>query len=367
MCLKKWRRCLMIKQETFSLENIKRIQKEYKVDPELAQRAIFALGLVEALRKVGTEFIFKGGSSLLLLFETPKRLSTDVDILVHENYDIDSFIQKASTVFPFTSVEESIRKTNKNISKKHYRFTYFSPIKNKEIVVLLDVLFSNNHYSKTIEKPINNNFLINEGEDYLVTIPSIESILGDKLTAFAPHTIGINYHSEDFSNDKRLEVVKQYYDVVSLFDIAKDIKEVRDTYFEIAKEEIKYRGINVTPEDCLLDSFNTALSLLSWGKINKDDYLNLLDGVNKIENHIVNRNFSMNSTSLYSAKVMLLCACLLNNINPFELKIEKKELLTNAPYNKINFILKNKEQKAYNIAATAIELLIAKTKNKYLN
>ena len=36
----------MIKQETFSLENIKRIQKEYKVDPELAQRAIFALSLI---------------------------------------------------------------------------------------------------------------------------------------------------------------------------------------------------------------------------------------------------------------------------------------------------------------------------------
>lgn len=92
----------------------------------------------------------------MLLFETPKRLSTDVDIIVGENYDIDSFIKKASIIFPFVSVEESIRKTAKNISKKHYRFHYISPIKNKEITVLLDVLFSSNHYAKTIKKPIKN-------------------------------------------------------------------------------------------------------------------------------------------------------------------------------------------------------------------
>jgi hypothetical protein len=63
----------MIKRETFTLENIERIQKEFKVDPNLAQRAIFALGLVEALRKVNADFIFKGGSSLMLLFNIPKR------------------------------------------------------------------------------------------------------------------------------------------------------------------------------------------------------------------------------------------------------------------------------------------------------
>lgn len=39
----------MIDGKTFAYENIKRIQNDYKVDPELAQRAIFALGLVEAL------------------------------------------------------------------------------------------------------------------------------------------------------------------------------------------------------------------------------------------------------------------------------------------------------------------------------
>lgn len=347
----------MIKQETFTLENIKRIQKEYKVDPELAQRTIYALGLVEALRKVGLDFIFKGGSSLMLLFDVPKRLSTDVDILVKKDCDIDSFVKDVAAIFPFTSVSESIRTSNKAISKKHFKFTYLSPIKNREITVLLDVLFSDNHYAKTISRPINNGFLINDGEDYYVTIPSIESILGDKLCAFAPHTTGIRYNNGNFSNDKRLEVIKQFYDVVSLFDIAKDFKEIRDTYFEIAKEEIVYRNLDITPIDSLKDSFGTALSMLSWGKFNRNDYPELVEGVNRIKMHIVNRNFSMNSTAIYSAKVMLLVACLIKDINVFNLNIENKEPLKEGPYNQINFILKNKEQEAYNLAITAIEIL----------
>ena len=347
----------MIKKETFTLENIQRIQKEYKVDPELAQRTVFALGLVEALRKVDLKFIFKGGSSLMLLFDVPKRLSTDVDILVNKNCDIDSFINEVANIFPFTSVSESVRTTNKTISKKHFKFTYLSPIKNREITVLLDVLFSDNNYAKTITKPIKNGFLITEGEDYYVTIPSIESILGDKLCAFAPHTTGIKYHNEDFSNDKRLEVIKQFYDVVSLFDIAKDFKSVRDTYFKIAEEEIAYRNLYITPIDSLKDTFDTALSLLSWGKFNKADYPELVDGVNKIKMHIVNRSFSMNSTAIYAAKVMLLSAGLIKDVDVFNLKIENKDPLKEPPYNQINFILKNKEQEAYNIAVTAIEIL----------
>ena len=347
----------MIRKETFTLENIQRIQKEYKVDPELAQRTVFALGLVEALRKVDLQFIFKGGSSLMLLFDVPKRLSTDIDILVNKNCDIDSFINEVANIFPFTSVSESVRTTNKSISKKHYKFTYLSPIKNREITVLLDVLFSDNNYAKTITKPINNGFLITEGEDYYVTIPTIESILGDKLCAFAPHTTGIKYHNEDFSNDKRLEVIKQFYDVVSLFDIAKDFKAVRDTYFKTAKEEIAYRNLDITPIDSLKDSFDTALSLLSWGKFNKVDYLELVDGVNKIKMHIVNRSFSMNSTAIYAAKVMLLSACLIKDVDVFNLEIKNKDQLKEPPYNQINFILKNKEQEAYNIAVTAIEIL----------
>ena len=39
----------MIQKETYLLDNIQRIKDKYNLDPELIQRAIFALGLVETL------------------------------------------------------------------------------------------------------------------------------------------------------------------------------------------------------------------------------------------------------------------------------------------------------------------------------
>jgi hypothetical protein len=161
----------------------------------------------------------------MILAEKPRRLSTDIDIIVEPDFDIDRLVNEASKIYPFISYEESIRKTNKNISKKHYRFNYKSILRDgKETQILLDVLFEKMPYIKTINTPIKNEMLINSGEDYYVTTPTIEALLGDKLTAFAPHTVGIKFHNEDFSNDKRLEVVKQMLDISSLFVLAHDLE-----------------------------------------------------------------------------------------------------------------------------------------------
>ena len=346
----------MIKQETFTKENIDRIVSKYKVDYELAARAVFALGLVEALSKVGTEFVFKGGSSLMLLFDTPKRLSTDVDILVSPDYDIESYLNKASKIFPFKGIEESIRKTNKKISKKHFRITYSSTNSNKDFNVLVDVLFADNHYKKTLRVPINNDLLLCEGEDYFVNIPSAESLLGDKLTAFAPHTIGINFFNEDYSNDKRLEVIKQFYDVSCLFDASKDYIAVKETYEKIAIDEIEYRELDKKPEDCLMDSFNSALCILSLGKFDKDDYPNYISGFKKIVGHILGKRLNPNNASIDAAKILFLSACLIKGVDPFEYKIEEQDLLKDNPYNQINFIRKI-DKAAFNYAAIAIKIL----------
>lgn len=346
----------MIKKETFTKNNIDRIVSKYHIDYELSQRAIFALGLVEALLKVGTEFIFKGGSSLMLLFDVPKRLSTDVDILVPLGYDIEHYLNEASKIFPFKSIEESKRKTNKKIEKRHFRITYQSTNSNRDLSVLVDILFAENHYKSLLKLPLNNDLLITDGDDYFVDVPSSESLLADKLTAFAPHTIGINFFNEDFSNDKCLEVIKQFYDVACLFNIAKDFNALKETYKQIALEEIKYRELNITPKDCLLDSFNSALSILSLGKFMKEDYKNYVSGFKKISGHIIEKRLNVNNASIYASKIMFLSACIIKNINPFNYHITEQELLKIIPYNQINFVKKaNKDAFCY--AASAILML----------
>ena len=346
----------MIKKETFTKDNIDRIVAKYKVDYELAARAVFALGLVEALCKVGTKFIFKGGSSLMLLFDTPKRLSTDVDILVSPEYDIESYLFKASSIFPFKGIEESVRKTNKKISKKHYRITYSSTNSNKEFAVLVDVLFADNNYKELVHLPIHNDLLLCDAEDYYVDMPSAESLLGDKLTAFAPHTIGINFFNDNYSNDKRLEIIKQFYDVSCLFDASKNFNNVIETYKKVAMDEIGYRELDKSIEDCLYDSFIAALSILSLGKFGGDDYQNYISGFKKIIGHIFGKRLNPNNASVDAAKIMFLSACLIKNINPFEYQVVKQELIIDKPYNQINFVRKI-DMVAYNYAATAIKLI----------
>ena len=55
-------------------------------DPILIEKMIMALTLVEELKLNGLDFIFKGGTSLLLLLGTPQRFSIDIDILVADKF-----------------------------------------------------------------------------------------------------------------------------------------------------------------------------------------------------------------------------------------------------------------------------------------
>ena len=351
----------MIRQETFTKGNIERIVRKYHVDYELAARAVFALGLVEALSKVHADFVFKGGSSLMLLFDFPKRLSTDIDILVPPGYDIESFLMEASKIFPFKGIEESVRKTNKKIAKKHFRITYSSTNSDRDFSVLVDVLFADNHYKKTRLVPINNDLLLCEGDDYYANVPSAESLLGDKLTAFAPHTVGINFYNENFTNDKRLEVIKQFYDVSCLFDASKDFDTVKETYHDVALDEIRYRELSgLIPHDCLMDSFNSALCILSLGKFDANDYPNYVSGFKKIVGHILEKRLNVNNAGIDAAKIMFLSACLIEDIDPFTHVINDQDLIRDAPYNQINFVRKI-DKAAFNYAAIAVRIMLGKS------
>ena len=76
----------MLQKENFRLENIQRLQKNYKKDPALLERVVYAFGLLEALCLTGLPFVFKGGTCLMLLLKHPMRLSTDIDIIVPVSY-----------------------------------------------------------------------------------------------------------------------------------------------------------------------------------------------------------------------------------------------------------------------------------------
>lgn len=344
----------MLTKDNYTLEHINELRKYRNTDTFILERSIYAFGLLEALCKVKMPFIFKGGTSLMLLLEHPRRLSTDVDIIVSPGTDVESYLKKVEKIFPFEKVVQQERIGKNGITKKHYKFYYKSPVKNDTLFyILLDILFEENHYARTVSKPIKNDLLNTQGEDLEVVLPSVDCILGDKLTAFAPHTTGI-----PLGIGKELEIIKQMYDVATLIDVFDDFEDVYNSYMAIVETEINYRGLNISANEVLMDTINTAACIAGRGQIG-NEYQMYLAGIKSISTHIYDERYSAEKAVLSACKTMYLTACILRKLN-FEKVIDCNFYLDcnigKSSYSKLSKLRKfNAEAFAY--VVKTIELL----------
>ncbi|HZK70135.1 MAG TPA: nucleotidyl transferase AbiEii/AbiGii toxin family protein, partial [Clostridia bacterium] len=180
--------------------------------------------------------------------------------------------------------------------------------------VLLDILFDKNSYTEIQETYIQCN-LIDTVEPILkVKTPSINCILGDKLTAFAPNTTGIIYGQK-----KELEIIKQLYDISCLFDLSSDIDTVRETFIRTVNKQIEYRSLSITYNDVLKDIFKTSLILASRGSIESDMFKELENGVKKMRGYVLtNRSFIIEEAIECSAKAAYLSMLLTSPLDKIE-------------------------------------------------
>ncbi len=303
----------MLSHDNYTAGYINQLRNKTGADPSILERTVFAFGLLEAIRSVGMPFIFKGGTSLLLMLEKPRRLSTDIDIIVGRDINVDEYIEKAGKIFPFVSVEEHKRKGVNDIEKRHFRFHFLSPRTNKGISILLDIVFEENPYLKVVERPIRSRLMLSDGEDILVNLPDKNCILGDKLTAFAPHTTGI-----PFGKEKELEIIKQLFDCWVLLKEMDDYKTVVKVYQKISNIELGYRGLCCTPDDCLKDTIESCICIMARGSIRPEDYKNFLKGINSLQGHIFEGRINGENAGIYASEVMYLSTCLLTNQLDYE-------------------------------------------------
>jgi len=238
------------------------------------EKAIAALYLLERLAAEKLDFIFKGGTSLLLLLEKIYRLSVDIDIIVEQPIlDLDmvfSRICQNSELFIRYAKQE---REDGTFGVEYYRFFYYPFADDaEETCILLDLYHTENPYAVTTSKEISSAILATDGENLTVRMPDVESILGDKLTAFAPDTIGITLLAEPGHRPKRVEVLKQLFDIGNLFERAENVSRIRQTYQTVALHEIKQFGLEITPEDVLRDSLRYAYIIGFSGELEKDQY-----------------------------------------------------------------------------------------------
>ena len=231
----------MITENSLTADWYLELNKQYgNLDRNLFDKVTHAFLILEKLAESKLPFIFKGGTSLLLLLQEVKRFSIDIDIIVPEEITIGSLHEILNDIIGkslFTRFEEQKRHISA-IPKAHFKLYYESPFDQSEVYVLLDVLFEANPYSHLDTLTIACPFVDTVPPNVTVSVPGIADILGDKLTAFAPNSTGIPYNK-----GKEMEIIKQLFDIESLFDQLTAISGVKETFIRCAHQELKYQKL----------------------------------------------------------------------------------------------------------------------------
>jgi len=287
-------------------------------DPALLEKCVHALTLLGLLAESGLPFIFKGGTSLLLHLPEIYRLSIDIDIVSPATDDeLDRVVQKVGSVLPFMRVEECRRDENSERQplprRRHFKFFYPSErAKAGEATVLLDVVQEEDGPHVTIQRPIRTSFLDPERE-IPVTLPTIESLLGDKLTAFAPTTTGVRLRRGDGHPGDVMQVAKQLFDVGVLFSHADDFAEIVRVYDGVQAQESGYRANAHSREATLTDTLNACLGATTTKPAQHEVFPDtplLLEGFSKLRGHLAGPAFDDGMRRVFAARAGLLAAYL---------------------------------------------------------
>ncbi len=338
----------MIDKTKITLDWISKVSNENRnTDKILIEKVIRALLLLEGLVKQKIKFVFKGGTALMLLMNSSKRLSIDIDIVLPELPDnLDNVFNDLVNEQGFTRFELQERIANTKIHKSHYKFFYVPVYKTKaeEENVLLDILIEKGNYSSINSVPVISSFTPHSGTSLNVDIPSFENILGDKLTAFAPNTTGIPYVKKGVPMD--MEIIKQLYDIGNLFDLIKDINIVKSVFGKFVITELAYREQNTLSEkDVLEDIFQTSLCISSRGQIGTGDFELLQHGIKRVKLFIFTESYQLEKAIVHASKAAYLSYLIKYNADKFEIYADPLQMtdwsILDPSFNKLNRLKKS--------------------------
>jgi hypothetical protein len=293
---------------------IEQAKKLVLPDPVLLEKCVYAMELLGSLADSGFPFVFKGGTSMLLLLpiNALRRLSIDIDIVSEEPELVsETGLSEIVRNGIFLRCEEDVRGEQRLPKRKHFKFWYHSECSEREDYVLLDVLLEQNLYSAITQCRVGTELIPTE-RDILVSIPTIDALLADKLTAFAPSTVGVK-----LTDDSNMQVIKQLSDVAVLFQYATDITQIRDTFARICDAEIGYRGGNLSRQNVLEDIVATSCliamhNLKGEPKSNKDQARLLFGGAKKLTQHLIGGTIAIEEMKVFASRAAAIAELVAN-------------------------------------------------------
>jgi hypothetical protein len=310
---------MMIKDKCFTeewLNQFKNQKNQKRIDKIILEKMVYALHLLERLKANGLDFVFKGGTSLLLLLKEGNRFSIDIDIICNSHrIDLEGTFDKVIKTSRFTGWKlDEHRSYQPGVPKAHYKFT-FDTNKQGSGTIVLDVLIEDSIYPEHVKMPINTIWIETEIET-MVLVPTIDAITGDKLTAFAPNTIGVPYFKGKDKQSFAMEICKQLFDLSKLFERIKIVEMVAKSFMAFAEVEINYRKNEnpdgqLTPQTALQDTIDTCLiSAKRGGKSadEKEKFTQLQAGIRAFASFLMAGKFRIDDAVPASARIAHLAA-----------------------------------------------------------
>ena len=338
----------MINQKEITNDWLSKVSKENKnADKILVEKVVRALLLLEGLVKQKVPFLFKGGTALMLHFNSTRRLSIDIDIILPQEIEnLEHILDLLAFEQGFLRKELQHRDSKSKIKKEHYKF-FYTPLhktNKEEEYVLLDILYEEANYSKIILLPIQSTFVPIIDAPLTVNVPILEDILGDKLTAFAPNTTGIPYFKKEDSMS--MEIIKQLYDIGNLFDVVNELSVVRSTFYRFAKTELVYRNSDgMSESDVLEDIYQTSLCIVTRGIDGKGNFEELQNGIQRIGSFIFSEKYHIEKAITHATKAAYLSTLLKQDVSiiqKFESPVQIKDWSIGEPLNnKLNKLKKS--------------------------
>ncbi|MCG2462667.1 nucleotidyl transferase AbiEii/AbiGii toxin family protein [Flavobacteriaceae bacterium F89] len=289
----------MILPESLHIEWINSKTSEFQADPIIIEKVIRALSLLESLKSADLDFIFKGGTSLVLIIQEPRRFSIDLDIIITDkSQNIGDVLERVVASTDFISWEEQKRNAASTIEKRHFKIFYRPQVKMRgdTNIILLDIVFAENPYVSTRETNVSHFLLSEEGSPVIVTTPTLPAILGDKLTAFGPNTTGVPM-------TKPMDVLKQVYDIACIADRLSVLDGVRENFIKVAKAELAYKGLDPDNFQPIIDDIvSSSFNFCTYGKVDKISYSTMQSGVSKLSSYIYGPKFREAQAQIAMAK-----------------------------------------------------------------
>jgi len=277
------------KKQFFTKEHIE--NHRHHTSAVLAEQVIHCMELVAMLSHEGLSFMFKGGNSLLLLLDEPRRFSIDVDIATDETRErieeiLESMVKKSDV---FTRWEKRVHKTKPWLPMSSYYIFYASATLPSETSIMLDVQLRMSGYRK-IKKPVRCGSFYTSDE--AVLLPSISSLIGDKLLTLGPATLGI-----PVNKGKEAQRLKHSFDISLLSAKPMEIEDIRESIRICMEQENSLQKTSFSLAEIFEDTIRYCGSVMKYDEEPSLEGLlpylgEIVKGRKPFEEHIFAKDYS---------------------------------------------------------------------------